>query len=520
MGPNFQIARITLQTAAGMLLAGLYGASAGANPPLANPSFEIVGPNGSPTVHSPPVPGGAGISAADSWGVFHNTAPATTTTELVASTLPGGGARMIHVETDRVLNGINQVTGGPGSGPAKGIASAWVFVNSGVVGMGSGNHGNTGIDIQTSVTGLWEYLQAPSGQTPFNQILFYDMSSGADFYVEEADMLELQDLTAWVPLEYSNHFDENAVPGGGGHAGHDPGQVLYTEPIDTPVDINPRDAHDFFPLIEGQFEPDAQVDALANGGDGGFQDLLADEAPLLVSLIGDPAMPQPIAVYREDIDGFLGIEFTQRDLHDLDPVLPGELEDVDALEMWGDTGSADQPGDADFYSLEFDQGASVWYDAPGGAVVYLTPGDVVGAVNQLGFDGIAGEADVDALMVQDTGVVPGVWDEGDAVLFSVRPFNAWDGGEIVYWEHGTTPEFLDHAGHLWDTSYDVALGFGIQTGQEDVDGLETIPVPEPGTLAALMCGVPFLHVLDRRRRRRAGCEIETGRARGTVEITR
>lgn len=509
MRPKLRISRTaTLHNSRATALALLSGLlffapePAGANPALVNPSFEIIGPNGSPTVHSPGVPGGAGVSAADAWGVFHNTVPATTTTAVLPSTLPGAGARMLQVQTDRVLNGINQVTGPPGSGPQKGIASAWVRVNSGVVGMGSGNHGNTGIDIQTTLTGTWEYLQAPNGQTPFNQILFYDQSGGADFYVEEADMLELQDWTPWIPLEYSNRFDEDAIPGGGGHAGDDPGQVLYTEPVDTPVDSNPRAAQDFFPLIEGGFEPDSQVDALANGGDGGFLELVADEAPLLLSLTGDPGPVQPVAVYREDIDGFQGIEFTQRDLHDLDPILPNELEDVDALEMWGDTGTPDQPGDANFYSLEFDQTASVWYDDPGGPpVVYLTPADIVGAVNQLGFDGVPGQADVDALMVQDTGSPRGIWDHGDAVLFSIRPFNAWDGGEVVYWEFGAAPEFLDHAGHLWDTGFDVAAAFGLATGQQDVDGLETVPVPEPGTVAGLLFGVPLLHVLDRRRRR-------------------
>jgi hypothetical protein len=503
MRQTFRTSRIPFEIAASTLLLGLLCASAGANPPLANPSFEIVGAGGSPTVHSPPTPGGAGISAADSWGVFHNTAPATTWTELVPTTLPSGGARMIHVETDAIGNGLTQVTGPPFSGRLHGIASAWILTNSGVVGMGSGSHANTSIDIQTTATGAWEYLQAPSGQVPFNTIHFYDQSGGADFYVENAHLLELQDRTSWVSLEYSNRFDENGTAAGG-HGGDDPGQVLYTEPIDTPTDANPRDAHDFFPLLEGQFEPDVQVDALAHRGDGGFQDLLANAAPLLVSIVGDPGVAQPVAVYREDVGGALGIEFTQRDLHDLDPIAPGELDDVDALEMWGDTGLPDQPGDADFYSLELDQTAAVWYDGGSGPVAYLFPADILAAINQLGFEAPLGGADVDALMVQDTGSVRGIWDYGDAVLFSIRAANNWDGGEIVYLEFGMAPRFLDHGGHLWDTSFEVAMGFGIPTGQEDVDGLETIPIPEPAAVGMLLCGVSLLGVLGRRRRARPG----------------
>jgi hypothetical protein len=103
-------------------------------------------------------------------------------------------------------------------------------------------------------------------------------------------------------------------------------------------------------------------------------------------------------------------------------------------------------------------------------------------------------------MVQDTGPLPGIWDEGDAVLFSIRPFNAWDGGEVVYWEFGAAPEFLVHGGHRWDTAFDVAGTFGVNVAHENVDALEAIPLPEPG-LAGLLCGVGLLRTLGGRRRR-------------------
>ena len=73
---------------------------------LLNASFETAGPLG-PTVLSMGF-SGVGHSAAESWGVFHNT-EGTTLTELVPSTVPGGGDFMLHVVTDGFANGVSQV---------------------------------------------------------------------------------------------------------------------------------------------------------------------------------------------------------------------------------------------------------------------------------------------------------------------------------------------------------------------------------------------------------------------------
>jgi len=97
---------------------------------LLNPSFEQVGVAGPQTAQTGV--GGLGHSAAFAFGVFNNIF-GTTTTELVPSTLLGGGAMMLHVTTDNFINGIGQSFGVQGSGPACVISSVNVFVVSGAV---------------------------------------------------------------------------------------------------------------------------------------------------------------------------------------------------------------------------------------------------------------------------------------------------------------------------------------------------------------------------------------------------
>ena len=96
---------------------------------------------------------------------------------------------MIHVETDGMRNGLVQVFLAKDDGPEKTIAAAWVFVKRGKVGIGTGNAGKTGIDVASSSTGRWEYLQAENGVFPSNLFIIYAASErGAEFYVAEASV--------------------------------------------------------------------------------------------------------------------------------------------------------------------------------------------------------------------------------------------------------------------------------------------------------------------------------------------
>jgi len=161
---------------------------------LKNPSFELVGPNGPATTITTNVPGGAGNSAAANWTLFTNVA-GTIHTQLLPSTKPGGGARMIHVVTNGDRNGLVQVFGPFNTGPAQTVASAWVYVRKGKVGIGTGNGGNTGIDALTVTQGKWEYLQACNGASPANEFIVYSVEGGADFYVDLTRVVAVREKT-------------------------------------------------------------------------------------------------------------------------------------------------------------------------------------------------------------------------------------------------------------------------------------------------------------------------------------
>jgi len=458
------------------------------NPPLQNSGFEIVGPLGPITVSSPPAPGGGGHSAADGWGVFHNTVPAsgaTTTTSLVPTTRPfSNGVRMIRVDVDQPLNGIVGVKGPFNSGSPQGIGSAWVYVVNGVVGMGTGNGGNTGFDAMTTTTGAWEHLQAPNGQSPFNEIIFYSVGGPAVFFVDDAGMDEVQEPNTTASIEYSNDRDEQAAPGGGDHGGTDPGQTMYTEIVDGVLDPYPLDGVDFYPGIESGEEPDAQIDALANGLDYGFGELLEDRLDLAFSIEGDGGPVEPVAVWAERISGVNEAAYTHRDLHALN--IFGDIDDVDALEMWGrrPVNADESTQDANYFSLENDVAdVSVWSRLTTGVPApYISRGFIHSRLMGLGFQGSIEEVDVDALMVRDTNGV-GVWDEGDEILFSIRESNNFDGGEIIHLKVGSVASFFRHGGHLWDTAFDIRSHFPVRS--EELDAIE---VPEPATFLGLACG--------------------------------
>jgi hypothetical protein len=469
-----------------------------ANPPLANPTFEIVGPNGSLTVNVTVVPGPAGLSAANSWSVFHNTA-GTTTTRLLSTTLGTSlGVRMIEVATDGPLNGIVQTTGVVGSGPLNCIVSGWVFVISGVVGLGGGNGGATqATSIVSTTSGVWEYLQVENLDSPCNEILFYSIGGAAEFFVDDAGLKELQEPGDLPNVEYSNFLDERAIVGGGSHAGLDPGQILYTEPPDTLADTNPQDVIDFFPLIESGAEPDAQIDALASGCDAYFDEVVADQERLLVSFLSDPGPVVNVAVYHEDPSGATGIEYDQRDVNF--PNLPGDLEDLDALELWRikDTMSLD---DSTFFSTQGDTGGvSIYQFLTGVPVSYITQAQIYTAISTgLTYEGLQAEVDVDALMVRDLREA-GIWDQGDEVLFSIRSAGGWTGVEIVHWKFGSFPTFLVHGGHVWDTTFVPSSVFPVADNDREVDAIEA---PEPSSALGLLFGAAALLGCDRLRQRK------------------
>ncbi|MFP2928810.1 hypothetical protein ACLESO_27160 [Pyxidicoccus sp. 3LG] len=159
---------------------------------LKNPDFNTLSGNTVSVSTTVQVPGGAGTSAAANWTLFANTAPARFYTEVKPSTRVAG-ARMMRVVTTGDRNGLVQVFPSDNpcdvDGPDHAVSGAWVFVRSGKVGLGTGNGGNTGIDTQSTTLNQWEWLQAPNGVSPANELILYSTSlTGADFDVDFASV--------------------------------------------------------------------------------------------------------------------------------------------------------------------------------------------------------------------------------------------------------------------------------------------------------------------------------------------
>lgn len=175
--------RAHIQVAA--LVALVAGAPLSAGNALTNGSFEtpgILGPYVESVGYS-----GVGHSAALGWGVFHNT-EGTTITELVTSTVPGGGKFMLHVVTDGHANGIAQVFAPFDGGYACVDEQVTIYVVSGTVIIGAGNGGNTGPNAFADANGTFEVLAGDNAVCPANAFIIYSWFAGAEFYVDLASV--------------------------------------------------------------------------------------------------------------------------------------------------------------------------------------------------------------------------------------------------------------------------------------------------------------------------------------------
>lgn len=265
-----------------------------------------------------------------------------------------------------------------------------------------------------------------------------------------------------VPVEYSNLFDERAL--GCVHDGLEPQQVLYTEPLDLTGCPFVRNSFDF----NGPGAGFPEVDALANCQDRYFLQIPTNLADLLISFEDDAPNPPGVAVYYERPGGGTGSLWRHVDLCNGGGGLDGSIEDVDALELWGQLDT----DDANMFSLEGEPGGvSVWsyLGDPPAVGIYMWQTTIWGAVESLGFEGNPTDADVDAMMLFDADC-EGTWSSGDWIVFSIRAAANWDGGEIVVLSMGGAAAFLNHGGHLWDTAFGVAGTFLV--GTEEVDGIE------------------------------------------------
>lgn len=147
-----------------------------------NHSFEATGPFG--TFTSTTSIAFAQQSAASNWLVWNNTY-GTTTTDILNTTLYGGGYKMLHVTTEGHNNGLSQQWSTPITGACAARFAVWVFVVRGQVGVGLGRDGNTVTTAFTTTTGRWELLQGGGTIGPVAQLIIYAAANGmTDFYVD------------------------------------------------------------------------------------------------------------------------------------------------------------------------------------------------------------------------------------------------------------------------------------------------------------------------------------------------
>lgn len=117
----------------------------------------------------------------NNWETFAITG--SVSADLHPSSSPGNWPDAAHVIASG-RGGLVQVFLPWNTGPDDLLSSVWVYVNSGQVGMGVGNGGDTGFDATSQFTGRWEKLFAKNGVAPANEFIVYG-SNGADFYVAQ-----------------------------------------------------------------------------------------------------------------------------------------------------------------------------------------------------------------------------------------------------------------------------------------------------------------------------------------------
>lgn len=279
------------------------------------------------------------------------------------------------------------------------------------------------------------------------------------------------------------------------------------------------DGNDYSGL--GAWPAGGQVDALANGRDALYPEVIFDTATsnLLFSTgNGTTALGSGLMLTTEgEIIGLAGdISFETPGVPTKGKWADGATmiddmtapRDIDGLEIWG----AEPPGfDSNKFSLAGDAatGVSIWDLGSGGAyLAHMTIFDAVtfllGPPDEPGIE----DFDLDALMVFDAGDDRTFGEIGDSLIFSIRQlpdgfapsgFYA-TGSEIFKLDFdgvgpvgaGITPSYLMHGGHAWDKPYALAAMKDATTGRQlDLNALEAasvVEIPEPSRALLLIIG--------------------------------
>jgi hypothetical protein len=139
--------------------------------------------------------GGTCLQNWNTWG-FSSTMPSTytLTTNVLPSTCPYGVGKMLYVKQS--ANGAGIANQGFTENPAKAVASVWVYVVKGTIGLGIGNGGNTSNTVWTCQTGVWTYLETCNldNQSPVTNFIMYNKNGGseeAEFYIANPRVTKL-----------------------------------------------------------------------------------------------------------------------------------------------------------------------------------------------------------------------------------------------------------------------------------------------------------------------------------------
>lgn len=149
--------------------------------------FNVVGPRGIFTADAGILPVPFPSSAARNWAVHNSNDGDFIVTRRVPSAGPMPPFRL-YVRTGGNEGGVFQIFAPDDAGPRRVLASAWVYVVSGRVVVGTGNRGSiTNNSLSNDIPG-WQLIQACSdGRTTNNWFIIYNTDAdGGEFYVDAA----------------------------------------------------------------------------------------------------------------------------------------------------------------------------------------------------------------------------------------------------------------------------------------------------------------------------------------------